>query len=397
MKSLIIAHKYPLPENSGDRIRTMNFARYLSRVGRVDMLYFHPADDGVTADFPYGESIYVDKYAGSCGSRLVQLYEKLKYAKPWAVCGYTRDCLAAVAAVIAREDYDVILCRYAHHVYPLFFLPAEVRERVIVDIDDLISESLYETMQGTGAAKGGVKSWLDFKFYQAYQHKCAKLGRTLVCSAIDRQALERRSDPERLFLVPNVAPPVSLPEGYLRDGQRNLDTLLFVGNLEYRPNVQGIEWFITEIFSRLAAEKPSLSLLVAGRKPSPALRDLCARHERVTLVEDPPELVPLYERCGTVIVPLLAGGGTRIKILEAGLAHRPVISTPVGAHGLGVDEFEHLLYMRDYRTFAECYRWLGNPEHYRRLVAGMNDFVAANYSLETFNRSMDRVTGWRTL
>ena len=393
MKSLVIAHKYPLPENSGDRIRTMNFVRYLSRSGRVDVLYFHRGDSGGTPDFSFGEELFVDKYQGTHGTKLSQLYEKLRYLKPWLVCGYTKESIAQVVQTIEREAYDVILCRYAHHAYPLFFLSDLLKKRVVVDIDDLISETLYGTIHGAGAESLTLKSRLDLKLSQLFQLRCAALGRSLVCSEIDRQRLEGRVSAQRLFLVPNVAPPVSLSNGYLRDGHRNLSTLLFVGTLEYQPNVQGLEWFISEIFTRLAAEDPDVSLVVAGRNPSESVRSLCGRHERVHLVANPVDLVPLYEKCGVVVVPVLAGGGTRIKILEAGSSFRPVISTPAGAYGLGADEYEQLLYMRDYQTFHEGYQWLRDAGNYRRVVAGMNDFVARHYSVDSFNRSMDRVTG----
>ena len=395
VKSLVITHKYPLPENSGERLRTMNFVRYLGRSGRVDTLYFHRADEGVGPSFPYGEQFFVDKYQGGYGSKLSQLLEKLKYLKPWLVCGYTRECVAEVVRIIERESYDVILCRYAHHAYPLFFLPEQLRGRIIVDIDDLIGEELYQTIHGKGASLLRVKSLLDFRLSQLHQVRCAALGRSLVCSEVDRQRLERRVDAQRLFLVPNIAPPVSLPEGYRRDGHPNLAKILFVGTLEYAPNVQGLEWFVAEIFSRLAALDPSVTLTIVGRNPTASVRALCDCHERVYLVGNPPDLVPFYQECGVVVVPVLNGGGTRIKILEAGSLLRPVISTPAGAHGLSVVEHEQLLYMRDYPSFIEAYRTLGNRGHYRRMVTGLNDFVASHYSVDSFNRSMDLVTDQR--
>lgn len=391
MKTLVIAHKYPLPENSGDRIRTMNFARYFSSTGRVDILYYHRPDEGVAAEFPFDNGFLVDKYQGTYGSRLFQLYEKLKYSKPWIVCGYTRECVEAVTRIVEREDYDLILCRYAHHAYPLFFLQDALKRRVIVDIDDMISGNLYETVHGEMSNIRKIKSQLDFRFYQSYQKRCAALGTSLVCSEADRKKLEDHMSPEDLFIVPNVAPPAELPDGYDRDGHRNLGIILFVGNLEYRPNVQGLTWFITEIFTQLAAAEGDVSLIVAGRNPDPSLRSLCNQFERIQLVESPADIVPLYEKCGVVVVPLLAGGGTRIKILEAGYALRPVISTETGAYGLKLTEYENVLYMKDIPTFIESYRWLGSKDNYRRLVTNMNKHVAENFSIDSFNRSMDKV------
>lgn len=393
MKTLIVTHKYPLPENSGDRIRTMNFARYFSNSGRVDVLYFHPADQGMTMEFPFGREILVDKYQGSYGSRLIQLFAKLKYSKPWIVCGYTRECVATVKGVVESEDYDVILCRYAHHAYPLFFLSDALKRRVILDIDDLVSADLYQTMHGAPSRLMRIKSRIDLEFYRSYQRKCARLGYSMVCSEADRCELTRHLDPESLFLVPNVAPTLELREGYPLDGHCNLGTILFVGNLEYQPNVQGITWFITEIFVPLARVEADVTLILAGRNPDPALRSLCNRFARIELVESPVDIAPFYEKCGLVVVPLLAGGGTRIKILEAGYALRPVIATKIGAYGLGLVEYDHLLYMDDFPSFIGHYRWLRDVDNYRTLVMNLHRQVSEHYSIDTFNRTLDRVMG----
>ena len=391
MKSLIIARDYPLPEISGDRIRTMNFVRYLRKFGRVDLLVYDPINKEMELGFLPGKLFHIKKDLGSHRCRLSQIYEKIKYSKPWSVCSYTKECVYAVTKLIEKEKYDIILCRYALDAYPLFFLNDLMKKNVIIDIDDMITRDLYETLNGSTIGISRIKFLIDYQLNKSYQHKCAKIGTALICSHKDRSNLEKGKKAGKVFVVPNIISPPNLPNNYIRDGHNNLNKILFVGNLLYPPNVDGLKWFITEIFTRLDALGSNFSLMIAGRDTEPSLRSFCDSYSRIQLIGTPPDLVPLYEQCGMVIVPLLAGGGTRIKILEAGHKLRPVISTKIGAEGLGLLEYDHFLLMNDYTTFIERYQWLCNRDNYHKLVANMQQYIAENYSVEIFNRSMDSV------
>ena len=90
-----------------------------------------------------------------------------------------------------------------------------------------------------------------------------------------------------------------------------------------------------------------------------------------------------------MVVPILTAGGTRIKILEAGIAGRPVVSTPMGAYGLDATDGKDLLLFNDKNTFLECLDKLRHKSTYESISANMKSLVQHTYSPESFNRTME--------
>lgn len=157
--------------------------------------------------------------------------------------------------------------------------------------------------------------------------------------------------------------------------------LLFVGNLSYRPNIDGLRWFHKEVWPQLKAARPELRLCVVGSMPGREVREICS-NEDVRLASNPADLDVFYRRASAGIVPLRFGSGSRIKILEAGSYNVPVISTKVGAEGLGLADGEHA-----YITSATpsdlataCLECLGDRAEAERRAKNLYDLVGAKHS-----------------
>ncbi len=391
MKTLIIASQYPLPEIGGNRMRTMNFVRHFEQFGTVDLAWYQDNGEPPEGDYPFGTQVAIIRGNGPVSALPIrEQCGRLWPGKPWIVCCYSDNNLRQLRELIEQEQYDRILCRYAVSAYPLLFLPERLRHRVIIDIDDIITPELYQAVHGTLSGIRSLRSWLDYHCYRRYQIACARLGTTLVCSAADQQQLAARAPDADIHVVPNVAPLLQLPTSYQGDGFEHLKTLLFVGNLAYPPNLDGLKWFIETILPAATASFPGLKLVIAGKEPVPWLREVCSRHEHLELIETPASLIPLYERCGAVIVPLLSGGGTRIKILEAGLARRPVLATPLGAYGLELQDRHTVLSFETAGRFLEQFSWLSDHQQYLSLTNALQHLVTERFSITAFNRAVEQ-------
>lgn len=396
MKTLIISPQYPLPENGGNRMRTMNFVRYFEQLGSVDLAWYQDDETLPLGVHPFRKRIPILHGNGPVSPLPIkERFGRLWPGKPWIVCSYSDDTVRQVHALIEQEDYDRIICRYAPGAWPLLFLPEQLRRRIIIDIDDIINPKLYTAVHGRLPGIRRLRSWLDYHCYRRYQLACAGVGTALVCSEEDRQLLAQRVPKADIRVIPNTAPDLKVPQSYRRDGFDHLKTLLFVGNLGYLPNQEGLRWFIEHIFAQATGLIPDLRLLIAGKNPEPWLHACCRQHERIELVENPETIVPLYERCGAVIVPLLTGGGTRIKILEAGLARRPVLATPLGGYGLELQDRSTVLFFEDPDRFLEQLVWLTNRQQYQSMADALEQLVIERFSATAFSHAMDTLLGPR--
>jgi glycosyltransferase involved in cell wall biosynthesis len=111
--------------------------------------------------------------------------------------------------------------------------------------------------------------------------------------------------------------------------------------MDYRPNVDGVRWFVDEVLPRIRSQEPSFELAVVGRNPAAAVTALGAR-DGVSVIGAVPDPVPYLHGAAVAVVPLRAGSGTRLKVLEALAAGTPVVSTPLGVEGLDVVAGRHV-------------------------------------------------------
>jgi glycosyltransferase involved in cell wall biosynthesis len=310
---------------------------------------------------------------------------------PYPIQEYRRSALRRLFELIEANDYRFILVRYCHSASGLFNLPEKFRRRSILDFDDLLSGSVYASLFKTeGGPHRKLLRALNKALLTRYEAKCMGFGAALFCSDLDR----RKMDPAQrghAFVVPNIYENQSFVEHRFGDGHAAPNNLLFVGTLNYEPNIGGLRWFIQTVFKRFKAEFHDAKLIVVGRAPNDHVKALCAAEEAVELHPDVVDVRGYYERCRAVVVPLLIGGGTRIKILEAALAGRPVLSTPAGAEGLDLIDGSDLLLFEGPEDFCAKYRQLGDRNVYQDIAARACRVVQDKYSWVKFEESMQRV------
>jgi glycosyltransferase involved in cell wall biosynthesis len=165
-----------------------------------------------------------------------------------------------------------------------------------------------------------------------------------VCSEQDRDRLRSLSGGRALAdVIPNGVPRFELIPEQLVDQPEMANgkpTLLFIGHLNYPPNLEAARRLATQILPRLQSALGGAKLIIAGRSPHRSLADIAALPD-VELIANPDDLAVLYRRAHLAIVPLISGGGTRLKILEAMAWGLPVVATRLAAEGLdlvdGVD------------------------------------------------------------
>ncbi|MGD9511388.1 MAG: glycosyltransferase [Geminicoccaceae bacterium] len=192
----------------------------------------------------------------------------------------------------------------------------------------------------------------------------------------------------RAVCVPNavrspVVPPAPGPAGPF--------TLLFVGTMGYPPNLDAAFLLAREVLPALRRHSPSPLRLVLVGGPAGALAPLAGMPD-VVVAGRVAELRPFYAASHVVLAPLRAGGGTRIKILEAMAHARPVVATPVGAEGLAAEDGIHLLLGTDAEALAAaCHRLQCRPELAATLSANGRALVARRYARTVVTRQIRRL------
>ena len=258
--------------------------------------------------------------------------------------------------------------------------------RAVLDLDD----DEVETRRRIAAlhAARGEAALMTLEAAEADKYRdleCAWLGRfdgVLVCSEQDRAAVVARTGHARVDAIPNGVrrvEPATARRGPA-DPEDGAFRLLFVGTLGYFPNVDAATTLCRDVLPRLRARsRREVAVDLVGARPAPAIAEL-AKLDGVEVHADVARVAPFYERAGAAVAPLRAGGGTRIKLLEAFAQGVPVVSTSLGAEGLDVEPGRHLLIADDPDGLADgCRRLMEEPTVRDRLRGEALRLVAARY------------------
>ena len=162
-----------------------------------------------------------------------------------------------------------------------------------------------------------------------------------ICTQVDCVLAVSDEDAKTLRPFCHDAPISVVPNGIFTqnyDGQQEqLDlgncVLTFTGKMDYRPNVDAMLWFTSEIFPLVLAQLPDAMLYIVGQQPHSRLEHL-RDHENIALTGWVPDVHPFLSATQVYIAPLRMGSGTRLKILEAMATGCPVVATSLAATGL---------------------------------------------------------------
>jgi glycosyltransferase involved in cell wall biosynthesis len=161
--------------------------------------------------------------------------------------------------------------------------------------------------------------------------------------------------------------------------------------MDWAPNIDGIEWFEREVLPSILERKPGCTIAIVGRTPPRSIQEFAERHPGIQVTGTVPDVRPWLWGSKVSIVPLRVGGGTRLKIFEAMAAGVPVISTTIGAEGLGAVDGDTIRLADSPEKFAEaCLALLDDAAERERLRDRALDMITRLYSWEAVAGAFER-------
>ncbi len=293
---------------------------------------------------------------------------------------YRSAAMARRIAEEARARSPRWIIAHSYHVAPLAMTAGRP---VWIDFHNVDSEIWART--GQHASSSAVRL-----FARAQARRVRTLERDLVRRAAGLSCVSERdagllsglgagSAP---FVVPNG---VSLSRYAFEPGPRHEDLVLFVGDLSWPPNAEGVRWLGREVWPRLRRLRPGARVEVLGRDAPADLLRLASPD--FVFVGEGEDTRPYWARASVAVVPLSSGGGTRLKILEAAACGAPVVSTSVGAEGLEFAADAEILVRDEPAAFAAAIALLlDDRPAARRQAAAARARVEARYDWERIGR-----------
>jgi glycosyltransferase involved in cell wall biosynthesis len=346
MRVAIVDEELPYPPNSGKRIRTFQLISRLAERHQITYVCHRNADaeEVEQAEAVFGElgieTMVVSRPVqprsgpGFYGRLAANLLSPL----PYSVTSHTSDeLLHAMRTVNDRQDIDLWQAEWTPYAQSFQVLGNARRLIMAHNVESQIWRRYYESEPNP------LKRWyigLQWRKYERFERRVFQQADLTVGVSDEDVALIRdKFAGKRVEVISNgVDTAFFQPDRAERDPNQ----VLFLGSLDWRPNLDAVDQLLSMVVPAVRAQEPSARLCLVGRNPPEALCRRAASMPGVELHANVPDVRPFLDHSALMVVPLRIGGGSRLKILEAFAAGLPVISTRVGAEGLRVRDGDQL-------------------------------------------------------
>ena len=338
LRVAIVDEEFPFPMNSGKRIRTLNLVQRLAKSHKVVYIAHQNADDA--------ELVEALKYMNEMDIETIQIPRKIQpkaglpfYGKlganllsslPYSVSSHTSHAMRKeIERLDASGEIDLWHCEWTPYAELFRDLTSQPLVIAAHNIESLIWQRYTESETNPIKRWYIQKQWKKFEVFERWAFSRAT--RTIVVSQPDGTLAREQFGATNIDVVENG---VDVQKYKTFQQERNPKEMIFLGSLDWRPNLDGLTLFLKEVMPELSRQEPEILFSIVGRKPPEWLIQRAKSDPHIQLYADVPDVVPYLSRAGFMVVPLRIGGGSRLKIIEAAANGLPVVSTRIGAEGL---------------------------------------------------------------
>jgi len=391
MNVLLLTQVLPYPPDSGPKVKTWNVLKYLAQHHQVTLVSFVRGDqsDDVRRLEKYCRAVYTVPLQRGVWHDLGYMGLSLLKNEPFLMVRDDRAAMRGLVDRLALETrFDIA---HADQTNMAQYAARVAGARKVLDAHNalwLLYRRLWET---TGP---GLRKWLlgrDYRLLKRYEGRvCRDFDAVLAVSEEDRKALEKAAGrPLDVTVIP-----IAVDTDEVQVVQREAEPrhILHIGTMYWPPNIDAVRWFVQAIYPLIHQQRPDVEFDVVGARPPAellALNDAGLGINVTGYVADP---TPYQRRAAVMVVPLLAGGGMRVKILNALAEGIPIVSTTLGYEGIDVAPGRDILVGDTPKAFAaEVLRVLDDPGLGKQLATRGRTLVEEKYSYRYACRPLDEV------
>jgi len=350
MKILFLSRWFPYPANNGSRIRIFNIIREMSKIHAVDLLSFvdeqhTPAN--VDAMRAFCQDIDVVRYVPFSPTRGKALLGYLSPRPRSVIDTYSKEMENKLMAMEQKRHYDLLIASQID--MAVYGLKSTIKHRLLEELELTV---LHDETKRQSSLVRKMRMQLTWAKTSSY---CAMLasqyGRITVVSEPEKEKVECVCRGEgKIQIIPNG---VDVSHYDYAGSQPEDHSMIYSGALSYSLNYDAVRYFVSEILPLIQSKYPDATLTITGSTSNIDLSPFinCPGVNFSGYLDDVRSAIRTSR---VAVIPLLVGGGTRLKVLEAMALGTPVVSTSKGVEGLEVEHGEHLLIANNPEEFADA-------------------------------------------
>jgi polysaccharide biosynthesis protein PslH len=347
MKNILyLTHIFPYPPNEGGRIATYNLLKELSNYGHnIHLCSFISQDEfnnelQFKIDIPLSSiEVIIKDYSNSFVNIFKNLFDTKAYTTSKYIDSRMKD---KIIEIIKNKNIEILYCDHLHTAY----YGLEVKKKfpeitVLLREHNVESQILYRASQ---EEKSLVKKlFLRYQYYKLKNYEIntvERFDKVFMISNDDKEYLYKHNNKVNLeVLQAGVDTNRYFPSIKKVNKQtQKKNTLLFLGTMSWLPNIDGVAWFLDNIFPKILKKYPQTIFYVVGKNPPEKIlnyKSIFPDNLVITgFVEDERDYI---READVFLVPLRIGSGIRIKILIALAMRKTIVTTSIGIEGIDID------------------------------------------------------------
>ncbi|MDT4965809.1 MAG: polysaccharide biosynthesis protein PslH [Acidobacteriota bacterium] len=370
-----------LPVDTGGKIRSYNLLRQLAARHETVLLSYYGGqrdesyEEEIEKHLPGAVTIHTKAPEAGPFRQGLDYLRRLPSSAPYAVTKFTSSRVRGfVSHWLSSGRFDVAVCDFLS---ASLNFPKELATPTVLFQHNVESSLWRRQAQHAPDFLRRRAFAVEASKMERYERAAVKRFHHIVAvSEHDRDLMAAMTDPAKITVVPTGVDIKKYGVGSSDENPKD-SLVVFLGSMDWEPNIDGIEYFCKDIWPQVQRAVPDARFRIVGRNPTPGVRRLAS--ESIEVTGTVASVVEHLREAAVVAVPLRIGGGTRLKIFEAMAAGKAVVSTTIGAEGLDVHDGRDILLADDAKSFADSIISVLSNETRRRELERSAAELAAQY------------------
>ena len=354
MNILFLAPRFPLPADTGGKIRTWNILKQLHKQADIHLVCFtfDRQDHKLAIDLKK-DGIEVTLVPITDLNVIQKVLMVAFHRFPVSIAKYYLKSMTNVLQGVCKNDrFDAVHVDHlhmAHYLECFNGIPCVIDEH---NVEYKILERCANVEKSFIKRKIFENQTLKMKKFEA--KNVNKFSSYLAVSKDDKGLLDQLGGEHHLgHVIPNGVDTEFFDFSELKIQSKLEDALVFTGSMDWFPNSDSVLYFIEDILPLIWEKRPEVTFYIVGKNPPENLMDYARKDKRIVFTGRVDDVRIFVQKSKIFVVPLRIGGGTRLKILEAMSMAKAVISTSIGAEGIAYSEDKDIVLADDPKMFAE--------------------------------------------
>jgi len=349
MRILYVAPKIPWPATDGGRIAIYELVRHMTERGHQAAFLGFGTPQAADELRAHAGLLWARAVAHDTATNPVSALLNLLSPLPYTAAKYKSGAMAeAIRTALQEELFDLVQLENTHMAHYLGLVQKHNKPVILRlhNVESLLAQRYARTVAPP------LNWYVDLQARRMARFEARACEQASLCLAITEEDAQRvrRLAPDAQVSVSPAG--VDLERYYPQPMDEEPGTVVYVGALNWPPNVDSVRWFRNELWPRIQKDEPTARWIIVGKDPPADILRWPEEDRSIAVTGFVDDVRAYLHRASVVVVPLRSGGGMRLKILEAMAAGKAVVSTPLGAEGIPARNNEEIVLAPADRTFA---------------------------------------------